>query len=68
MLNLGAGHRLDDGADDTALDAQRGAARRAGMSIDEVLVMDGRFVRSASGSYRLDVTQVRERGRGGHDG
>ncbi len=41
--------------------AQKDAVRRRGGRFEDVLHVDGRFVRAANGSYRLDITNVRWR-------
>lgn len=50
--------------DRTMVEAQKEAVRRAGATLDDVASVDGRFVRAANGSYRLDITNVRMKGTG----
>ena len=54
--------------DRAMIEAQRAAVRRAGARPEDVLYVDGRFVRAANGSYRLDITNVRLRGPRRHHG
>jgi len=45
--------------------AQNEAVRRAGARLEDVVSVDGQFVRAANGSYRLDITNIRWRNGGG---
>ncbi len=50
--------------DRAMLDAQKEAVRRAGARLEDVTSVDGKFVRAANGSYRLDITNIRWRNGG----
>ena len=45
--------------------AQNEAVRRAGARLEDVVSVDGQFIRAANGSYRLDITNIRWRSGGG---
>ncbi len=47
--------------DRAMVEAQRRAVERAGARLQDVAAVDGRFVRAANGSYRLDITNIRWR-------
>lgn len=51
--------------DRAMIDSQNAAVRRLGLRPQDVLYVDGRFVRSANGLFRLDITNIAPR-RGGH--
>lgn len=46
--------------DRAMVEAQRSAVQRAGARPQDVRYVDGRFVRAANGSYRLDITGIRQ--------
>ena len=50
--------------DRAMLDAQKEAVRRAGARLEDVTSVDGKFIRAANGSYRLDITNIRWRNPG----
>ncbi len=50
--------------DRAMLDAQKEAVRRARGRLEDVTSVDGKFVRAANGSYRLDITNIRWRNGG----
>ena len=52
--------------DRAMVEAQKEAVRRAGARLEDVSSVDGKFVRAANGSYRLDITGIRWR-HGGRD-
>lgn len=47
--------------DRAMVEAQKEAVRRAGARVEDVVSVDGKFVRAANGSYRLDITNIRWR-------
>ena len=47
--------------DRAMVEAQKRAVQRAGARMEDVAAVDGRFVRAANGSYRLDITNIRWR-------
>ena len=50
--------------DRAMIDAQKEAVRRAGARLEDVTSVDGKFIRAANGSYRLDITNIRWRNGG----
>ena len=52
--------------DRAMVDAQKRAVQRTGATLEDVWAVDGRFVRAANGSYRLDITNIRWRKGTGH--
>ena len=55
--------------DRAMVNAQNEAVRRAGARLEDVTSVDGKFVRAANGSYRLDITNIRWRNqRSGRNG
>ena len=50
--------------DRAMIDSQNAAVRRLGLRPQDVLYVDGRFVRSANGLFRLDITNIAPRRRG----
>ncbi|MHC4415561.1 MAG: hypothetical protein ACYS0G_09785 [Planctomycetota bacterium] len=50
--------------DRAMIEAQKAAVRRAGARPEDVLYVDGRFVRAANGSFRLDINDIRRRATG----
>ena len=47
--------------DRAMVEAQKDAVRRAGARVEDVVSVDGKFVRAANGSYRLDIINIRWR-------